>query len=103
MLDIQPSHLAIIQQILTDYLNEYEVWVFGSRAKKTARPFSDLDLVIMSEQPLPLSLFAQVEMAFSESDLPYRADLLDWATTSAEFRQIIQPQKVLLKPKGTPL
>ncbi|AOF52939.1 hypothetical protein BKG91_06905 [Rodentibacter caecimuris] len=94
--DIEPKHLAIVQDILRTYLPDYEVRAFGSRVKGTARKFSDLDLVVMSEQPLSLQRFADVSEAFSESDLPYKVDLLDWATTSEGFREIIAQKYVII-------
>ncbi|NBH75597.1 nucleotidyltransferase family protein [Rodentibacter pneumotropicus] len=94
--DIEPKHLAIVQDILRTHLAGYEVRAFGSRVKGTARKFSDLDLVVMSEQPLSLLLFAEVEEAFSESGLPYKVDLLDWATISETFREIISQKYVVV-------
>lgn len=35
--------------------------------------------------------------AFSESNLPWKVDLVDWATTSIPFRQIIERDKVILQ------
>lgn len=99
MLDIQPQHLVIVQQILQTYLPNYEVWAFGSRVKGTATTFSDLDLVIISEQPFDLRTLCQVETAFSESDLPYTVDVVDWAATSQKFQQIIKQKYVVIQTK----
>jgi uncharacterized protein len=93
-LDISSEHLAIVQQILRQLVPSCEVWAFGSRVKGTAKPFSDLDLVIMSQQPLSLALVASLHEAFSESDLPWKVDIVDWSTTSQEFRAVIEQQKV---------
>ncbi|MBY0417409.1 MAG: nucleotidyltransferase domain-containing protein [Pararheinheimera sp.] len=93
-LDISSEHLAIVQHILRQQLPSCEVWAFGSRVKGTAKPFSDLDLVIMSQQPLSLDLIASLHEAFSESDLPWKVDIVDWSTTSPQFRAVIEQQKV---------
>ncbi|MFC0308766.1 nucleotidyltransferase family protein [Gallibacterium trehalosifermentans] len=100
MLDIQPQHLAIVKQILQDFLPEYEVRAFGSRVKGTASQFSDLDLVIMSDTPLSLRRLCDVENAFSDSDLPYTVDVVDWAATSAEFQKIIAQKYVVIQAKA---
>lgn len=86
-----------VSAILQRYLASYPVWAFGSRVNGTPKPYSDLDLAIISEQPLPLSLLAEVAEAFSESDLPWKVDLVDWATTSERFRQVIEQQKLVLQ------
>lgn len=87
-----------VNSILQRFLPENEVWAFGSRVNGNAKPYSDLDLAIISQQPIPLPLLAEVAEAFSESDLPWKVDLVDWATTSERFRQVIAAQKLIVKP-----
>ncbi len=81
-------------------LPDFEVWAFGSRVTGTARPFSDLDIAVIGEAPLPLSLMSELNEAFSESDLPWKVDLVDWALTSPAFRKIIEARKVVLQSRG---
>jgi len=87
-----------VSSILQRFLPENEVWAFGSRVNGNAKPYSDLDLAIISKQPIPLPLLAEVAEAFSESDLPWKVDLVDWATTSEQFRQVIAGQKLIVNP-----
>ena len=96
LIDIRPSDLKTICQILALYIQSRDVWAFGSRVNGTARPTSDLDLVIMGQEPVALRTMAMLRDAFSESDLPMKIDILDWATTSEEFRNIIEQNKVLV-------
>ena len=93
-IDIQPDHWEIVRRILQTHVPYAEVWVFGSRATGKAKPFSDLDIAIITTQPLPLDVSASLHDDFSESDLPYKVDVVDWATTSASFRTIIARTKV---------
>lgn len=86
-----------VSSILQRFLPENEVWAFGSRVYGNPKPYSDLDLAIISQQPIPLPLLAEVAEAFSESDLPWKVDLVDWATTSERFRQVIAAKKLILK------
>ena len=97
LLDIPLKHWEIVRDILHKHVPEYEVWAFGSRAKWTAKPYSDLDLAIITDHALSLAVSAALEDAFSESDLPWKVDIVDWATTSASFRKIIEQQKVLVQ------
>lgn len=71
--------------------------MFGSRANGQARSVSDLDVAILGDQPLSLQVMGDLREAFEESDLPFRVDLVDWAITSDEFRQIIQKQHQVLQ------
>ncbi len=70
-IDIRPDHWTIVRDILNRHLPQYEVWAFGSRTKGTARPYSDLDLAIIADVPLPLDVTAALAEDFSESDLPW--------------------------------
>ena len=93
---MRPGELEIVREILRRHVPNREVWAFGSRVKGTSRPYSDLDLAVLGDQPLPLLVRAELAEEFSESDLPFKVDIVDWATTSERFRQIIESEYVVL-------
>lgn len=102
-IELTAAQRASVEAIPRAHAPGLMVRVFGSRATWRARPLSDLDLVIMTEQPLPLERVADLRDAFSESDLPFRVDLLDWASVSAAFRRRIdETAVVLIEPVDTP-
>jgi predicted nucleotidyltransferase len=90
MLDLAPEHLAEVRRILHSHVPGRMVRAFGSRVHGTAKPFSDLDLVVMGETPLDFRQLAALKDTFSESNLPFRVDVVDWAATSEVFRGIIE-------------
>lgn len=92
MIDISPEQKDIIRQILGEYVPNREVMVFGSRTSSGSKPYSDLDLAIMGNEPVELSTLALLKEAFAESDLPFRVDVLQWCRTSPEFKRVIEPQ-----------
>lgn len=101
-IDLSEAQLLLVDAILQTHVPELSVWAFGSRVTGNARPYSDLDLAVITERPLPPSQRAALAEASSESDLPWKVDLVDWATTSEAFRQIIERDKVVLqKPAHT--
>jgi type I restriction enzyme S subunit len=97
-LGLSPSVWEIVRAILQRHVPGREVWLFGSRATGTAKPFSDIDLAILGTQPLPLATLAALVDDFSESDLPFKVDIVDWATTSESFRKVIEAERVILQP-----
>lgn len=97
LIDIRPDHWAIVRDILRKHVPRHEVWAFGSRAKWTAKEYSDLDLAVIGDEPLPLAVSAALADELSESDLPWKVDVVDWATTKPEFRKIIERGKVVVK------
>ncbi|MGA2350287.1 MAG: nucleotidyltransferase domain-containing protein [Terracidiphilus sp.] len=96
-IDIRSAEWEIVSSILERHVPCLEVWAFGSRVKGTAKPFSDLDLAILGSQPLTLSTLAELADDFSESDLPFKVDIVDWATTSERFRKVIEEERVVLR------
>ena len=101
-IDIAARDLETLRAILGAHLPEYEIRAFGSRVTGTARPASDLDLAIMTVEPLAASRIADLREAFTESDLPFRVDLIDWAATTAAFRAIIERAWAPVRDAGRP-
>ncbi len=90
-LDIQPNHLQMVKDVLHTQLPAgAHVWVFGSRAKHTARRGSDLDLAIDAGRSLTSDETRHLTSAFEDSDLPYTVDVVDLHSVSDSFRDIIQ-------------
>lgn len=95
-LDIGPAERGIVIEILRRHVPNAEVLVFGSRATGKAKKFSDLDLCINAAKPLGLDLSSALAEDFAQSDLPWKVDVVDWATTSEGFRKIIEQDCVPL-------
>lgn len=97
-LDLCPEHLRIVQDILQKLVPGREVWAFASRVQERARKHSDLDLCILGDEPLSFVTLGLLEEAFAESCLPWKVDVVDWASTSASFREIIARTHVVIVP-----
>lgn len=96
-IDVQPAHLVIVRDILHKRVPQHTVWAFGSRVRGPAKRYSDLDLAIISDTPLSIKTIGALIEDFAESDLPWRVDIVDWATTSASFRTIIEQGKIVVQ------
>lgn len=94
---VTDNELAIVQEVLQKYVPTYEVWAFGSRVNGNVKPYSDLDLAVITAEPLDLQTYADLVDAFSESNLPWKVDVVDWATTSDNFRQIILQKYLVIQ------
>ncbi len=102
LVDLSPQELATVHHILAQHVPGREVRVFGSRARGHAKPYSDLDLVLMGASPLPLTTLGLLKEAFAESDLPWRVDLVDWASTAPEFQRHIAEHSLPLPMEPSP-
>ena len=97
---LTPKELALVHKILSQQIPEYGVIAFGSRVHgRNLKKFSDLDLAIQTSAPLPTEKLASVRNAFSESDLPFKVDVIDWAETAAKFRKIIKTESAVLQTR----
>jgi predicted nucleotidyltransferase len=87
----------IVKDVLSEHLPPgFSVWVFGSRAKTSYRPYSDLDLAFKGDESLTLSQLADFQDAFSESDLPFKVDAADWRSASPHMQAVIDRDGVAL-------
>jgi len=100
MLDLSPEHLEMVVRILAEHLRGYHVQAFGSRTTGTASRFSDLDLLVQSDIPLDYALLGRTRDAFSESDLPFRVDVVDSTTVDDAFIGLIHSSLVTVQPSG---
>ncbi len=93
-IDLDPHHWEIVREILARHVAQYDVWGFGSRATGRAKKYSNLDLAVITHQPMSLSLMAALNHDFTTSDLPIKIDVVDWSTPSPAFSKIIEAKKV---------
>jgi len=97
---LEPINLAIVQDILKQYVPEYDVWAFGSRVHgRNLKKFSDLDLVIINDKPLKKLQLFNIKEALSESDLPIMVDVLAWSDIDETFKHIIQKEYEIIQKK----
>ncbi len=98
---LNDNELAIVQNILEAMTPDYEVRAFGSRVHgRGLKPFSDIDLAVMTTTPVASERMCELKEQFTESDLPYKVDIVDYAAASLRFRDIIQQEyEVIYRPQ----
>lgn len=94
-IDITPKQYKVISGLLQRHLPAVEAWAYGSRAKRTSRPQSDLDMVVFAK-PEHKHQVADLREAFEESNLPFRVDLFVWDEMPESFRNVIEEGHVVL-------
>lgn len=68
---------ATIRTILARHPAIDQAIIYGSRAKGTYRPGSDIDLTLVGDG-LDFALVSAVASELDESDIPYTVDVSDW-------------------------
>jgi hypothetical protein len=95
--ELQPEELRIVRGLLRQHLPDCEVWVLAFRVRRATKTYSDLDLAILGPIPLPLSTLANPLDDFFDPDLPFKMDIVDWATIPRGFRKTIEAERVVHK------
>ncbi len=80
------EHLATVRTVLNALLPGADVRIFGSRASGAARPFSDIDLLVVKPSELTWLQRADLKDAFEASDLPFCVDILEFSRAPAPWR-----------------
>jgi predicted nucleotidyltransferase len=86
LIQLDPKHLMIVKEILKKF--KINVYAFGSRAKNSAKPLSDLDLCL--KDYYDKSTVRKLQDAFEESDLPFKVDVVVWSELSDGFKNQIE-------------
>lgn len=100
-IDARPEDLKTVHDILRKHVPTRRVIAFGSRTTGRSKPFSDLDLAILGEVAVASTILAALADDFDESSLPFKVDIVDWATTAQSFRDIIARDAVTLQEGST--
>lgn len=99
MIRLSRRHIETVRCILREHVPDYTVWAFGSRVTgERLKPFSDLDLVVLTERPLDARCCARLRESFAESNLPIKVDVVDWSSIDPGLRRKIEVHHERLLP-----
>jgi len=70
------------------------VYLFGSHAKGNAHKFSDIDIALSSDQPLPAHFITHLKEKIEDSTIPYTVDIIDLADVDETFRKKILAEAI---------
>jgi len=82
--------LKFIRDTIYRYLpaEEYEAFIYGSRADGTAEKWSDIDVGIRGKGKISLINLGLIEEELRESDVPYLVNVADFSRISEEFGKL---------------
>ncbi len=98
-LDLPQKYLEQVKALLRTHVPHAEVWTYGSRVTGISHVASDLDLVLRNPRNLleETSTLYDLKEAFTESNLPIRVDIMDWARIPESFRCEIERAYVMVQ------
>jgi predicted nucleotidyltransferase len=83
--------IAIVRQHIPD--RSYRLFVFGSRARGTARTGSDIDLGIEGPSPVPYATLAAIREELEDAPTLHSVDLVDFLRVPQKFREIARERR----------
>lgn len=93
---LDEAQMRLVRRLIDGVLPGARVAVFGSRATGRARPFSDLDLLLIEPGVLSWSQRADLRDAFESSALPFKVDLVEADTLAAGMVQRVHAEALPL-------
>lgn len=99
-IDLTSNQRAEVLVLLNRYIPDTEVWAYGSRVKFTAKPHSDLDLVVFASPEQSIAVY-ELREAFDVGYLPFRVDLFIWDELPEKFHNTIRMNRVVLRSGKT--
>ena len=88
--------MKTIEELKTLLISSFpngKIYLFGSRAKGNASPYSDYDIAIESNTSLRKKL-SEIKSIVEESQIPYKVDLID-LSKAPYLKKIVQDEGIL--------
>ena len=95
MIDLEPEYIDFIKQTVASCMQDFKLYIFGSRAKNKAQKYSDIDIAINSKE-LTSSVKSKLEFLFENSLLPYEVDIIDLNSITENFKNLIKDDLIEL-------
>jgi predicted nucleotidyltransferase len=81
--------INIVKEIVLEKvpLQDYAVFLFGSRALGNNHEMSDIDISILGNKPLPVSIKLNLEQELEDCIVPFKVDIIDFNGVSDKFKK----------------
>lgn len=94
---VEPRYQEKITQIINSYAPTCSIYLYGSRARSTQQPGSDIDLALDNGAPIAANTLMHIRMDLDETTIPLTIDLVDVHTVDQKFLKIIKKDWVTWK------
>lgn len=93
------SSYRLIAKIIFKHLDPKttQAFVFGSRALKKPRQFSDIDVGIISPKRLSAETQINIEDKLENSNIPYVVEVVDFHNVDKDFKKVALQKTIDLK------
>lgn len=92
---VQDKYKVLLLSIIHDKLPSCHVYLFGSRARGTNYPGSDIDIALDTGSKINIRFIGDIKEAIEESSIPFFVDIVDFHAVSSEMREQIRKDGIL--------
>lgn len=86
---LKEEYKNLILKAIAYHFEHAKLILFGSRARGTNRPGSDIDLAIDTGQPIKLREMSRIRITLANLPISLEMDIVDMNNISDELKQII--------------
>jgi predicted nucleotidyltransferase len=97
-IDLSPEHKSRLLKVISEYMPNTEVLVYGSRVNGRSHDGGDIDIALRTHdlEPIDIERLEQLAQAIQSINLPFVVDVLDWVSLPASFQAEILKQFIFL-------
>jgi predicted nucleotidyltransferase len=95
-INLSPEDLRSVKETLKRRFPAVRAMAFGSRTRQSCKDFADLDILLFTGQGADPADIGLLKDDFSESDLPFRVDIVEESACSPAFIRSIEKDFVPL-------
>ena len=88
MLEIDQIIEKIAQLVKNEIGNDYKLFLFGSRTRETYDPKADIDIGILSENPLRARQMNAIKEKIDQIPTLLKIDFVDFGVVSKDFKTV---------------
>jgi uncharacterized protein len=92
---VKPIYKHSIITIIKKHLPLCTIYLFGSRARNTHSPTSDIDIALDNGNKIPLTVIGRISEDLEESLIPFFVDLADLNSVHQALKTQIKKEKIL--------
>jgi predicted nucleotidyltransferase len=96
LIDLETKEKII--KIITTFIPDAKIYLFGSRARGTASKWSDIDIALDAGKLLPNVAIDEIISVFQATNIPYKIEIVDFHKVNNDMQESISREGILWKP-----
>ena len=92
---VSPEYKEKLVEVITKYLPNTKIYLYGSRSTGTHRPMSDIDLAIDLGEKIKKEIMADINKSIEDLHLSLEVEIVDMHSITQWHLERIEREKIL--------